>query len=104
MPQILNFATFDINLYESCLENIMFLPFIILEIFTISQSEISNPQWFHTKHGNIELLLWYQYETFTNYLSSQEETKNLNILIEDVISQNSKLKSKNFTFYLIVVP
>ena len=44
MPQRLNFATFDINLYENCLENIMFLPFIILEIFTISQSEISNPQ------------------------------------------------------------
>ena len=37
---------------------------------------------------------WYQYEIFTSYLSPQEETADVNILVDHVIIQNATSKSK----------
>lgn len=44
-----SFATIYLFLFENFLENFMFLPFIILKIFLLSQLDISDSQYFPDK-------------------------------------------------------
>ena len=58
-----NFASLIIYLFKRFLENFMLLPFIILEIFAISETAILTiPINFHTKLDKIELLITFDKE------------------------------------------
>ena len=71
--------------------------YTILEIFAISQSNVSNS---HAKLGKIDLLInlvcqienWLPHEVFTSYLSSKEETTDVNILNDDAMIPNGAPK------------